>query len=250
MPSHPIRVLLVEDHAINQTVLLRLLGRLGCECAVAEDGVVALEMVAPSYALVLMDCSMPRMDGWEATQRIRALPGPVARLPIVALTAHATPADRARCLDAGMNAWLTKPIVVDALVDVLRTYTCWTEAPTDRVVEGVLDPVVVQQLLVLAGPDDPAFLEGLLDEFDDTIDRTLAEARTQQSQARPNEVRRTLHRLKSASATVGTIRLTQACARFEASDEGVIGAHGTAWLDVVYHEAALARTALRAAVAG
>ncbi|MFW6354160.1 MAG: PAS domain S-box protein [Verrucomicrobiota bacterium] len=105
------RVLVVEDNKVNQRVALTLLEQLGYTADCAEHGREALEAVqAEDYGLVLMDCQMPIMDGFEATRRIRALGDAFTRLPIVALTANARPEDRDACLAHGMDAHLTKPI--------------------------------------------------------------------------------------------------------------------------------------------
>ena len=109
-------VLLVEDNTINQQVARETLERLGAAVDVAQNGREAVEMVrAVCYDIVLMDVQMPVMDGLAATGAIRALPGAVD-LPIVALTAHALDEDRDRCLEAGMNDYLTKPLEVDRLL--------------------------------------------------------------------------------------------------------------------------------------
>jgi signal transduction histidine kinase/CheY-like chemotaxis protein len=104
-------VLVVEDNFLNQKVAVAFLERMGCLVRVAWDGSEAVEAVqVRPYDLVLMDCQMPVMDGLEATRRIRQLPGPVADVPIVALTAHALPGDKEQGLAAGMDDYLVKPI--------------------------------------------------------------------------------------------------------------------------------------------
>jgi len=104
------RILLVEDEAINREVSTHLLREVGLEVDVAEDGEQALRMAcAQDYALVLMDMQMPRMDGMEATRRLRRLDG-WKQVPVLALTANAYPEDRQRCLDAGMNDFIIKPV--------------------------------------------------------------------------------------------------------------------------------------------
>jgi CheY-like chemotaxis protein len=115
-------VLLAEDNAINRKVAVRMLEKLGCSVVLAENGRQALERVsAQPFALVLMDCRMPEMDGLEATRRIRALERSQGRaqLPIVALTAHALAADRELCIAAGMNDYISKPVRLESLKQVL-----------------------------------------------------------------------------------------------------------------------------------
>jgi signal transduction histidine kinase len=102
--------LVVEDHPINQRVTAHMLERLGCSVAVAASGDEALTMVsAQRFDLIIMDCQMPGMDGYEATRRIRASIGPNAEAPILAFTASAMPGDRERCIAAGMDGFLKKP---------------------------------------------------------------------------------------------------------------------------------------------
>ncbi|TYC60849.1 response regulator [Zoogloea oleivorans] len=113
------RVLLVEDHPQSQEMLLEMLEILGCSGDVASDGIEAIECVqARSYDLILMDMQMPRMDGLDATRAIRALPGG-CEVPIIALTANAFIEDRQRCLAAGMNSHLGKPVTPAMLATVL-----------------------------------------------------------------------------------------------------------------------------------
>ena len=109
-------VLVAEDNEINRRVLAGMLRRLGCQATFAVDGREAVQMVrSKPFALVLMDCQMPELDGYEATRRIRALGPRQARLPIVALTANVLPSDRDACLAAGMNDFLGKPVKLDVL---------------------------------------------------------------------------------------------------------------------------------------
>lgn len=120
----PSLVLLVEDNLINQKVALHQLSRLGYAAHVASNGEEALKAVAlHDYTLVLMDCQMPLLDGFEATRRIRDAERASGRhLPIIAMTANAAEGDRERCLDAGMDDYLAKPIVRDALASMLRQH--------------------------------------------------------------------------------------------------------------------------------
>ena len=119
----PARVLVVEDNAVNRLVVQAMLERLGMAVVLAEDGAQAVAAVAAErFDLVLMDCQMPVMDGYEAARRIRAAGADGARVPIVALTAHALAEDRQRCADAGMNDYLAKPVTGQALADALRRH--------------------------------------------------------------------------------------------------------------------------------
>jgi CheY-like chemotaxis protein len=125
------RVLVVDDNPINLRVASALVEKAGFVVDTAVDGAKALEAVQhQAYALVLMDCHMPTMDGFEATQRIRALDGEAGRTPIVALTASARQEDLEACRKVGMNDYLAKPVTFAALVEVLaRTRRGATPVP-------------------------------------------------------------------------------------------------------------------------
>jgi two-component system, sensor histidine kinase and response regulator len=122
--SGRVRVLVVEDHAVNRMLATRLLKKFGCEVEIAENGLVACEQTARKpYDLVFMDCQMPEMDGFEATRTIRSRELETGRhLPIVALTANAMSEDRERCLDAGMDDYIPKPY---SAADFERTLSRW-----------------------------------------------------------------------------------------------------------------------------
>ncbi|HEX4229222.1 MAG TPA: ATP-binding protein [Bryobacteraceae bacterium] len=119
----PLRVLLAEDNAVNQKLAARMLQKLGCQVEIANNGVDAIELYSKApFDVVLMDCQMPEMDGYEAAAAIRQIEktSDRNRVSIVALTAHAGSADRDRCLDAGMDIYVTKPISIERLRQVLR----------------------------------------------------------------------------------------------------------------------------------
>jgi len=117
--SHRARILLVEDNPVNQLVAKGILGKLGCEVIVSGHGAQALEQLElHHFDLVLMDCNMPVMDGYEASRQIRQS-GRWPQLPIIALTANAMPEERERCLAAGMSDYLAKPFRREELVGLL-----------------------------------------------------------------------------------------------------------------------------------
>ena len=135
------RILVVEDNAVNQMIAVEFLKRSGFECRVADDGQKGLEaLAAEPYDLVLMDCQMPEMDGFEATRSIRE--GEASgqtfctsggRLPVIALTANAIKGDREKCLEAGMDDYLTKPLHGKTLVSTVNRYLSEATAKAEAV---------------------------------------------------------------------------------------------------------------------
>jgi two-component system sensor histidine kinase/response regulator len=118
-----VRVLLVDDNIINQRLAARLLQHLGCEVAVASSGREAVELVTDQpQDLIIMDCQMPDLDGYEATRRIRELETPDRRTPIVAMTAYAMRGDRERCLAAGMDDYYSKPVTGDDFLEMIQRW--------------------------------------------------------------------------------------------------------------------------------
>lgn len=113
-----VRVLVAEDNAINQKIVRIMLQKAGCDVLAVDDGNKAVEAVQTGqFDLVLMDLHMPQLDGLEATRQIRALQSGAKEVPIIALTASAFTDDRDRCLSAGMNDFITKPIKLDYLLE-------------------------------------------------------------------------------------------------------------------------------------
>jgi CheY-like chemotaxis protein/HPt (histidine-containing phosphotransfer) domain-containing protein len=242
-----IRVLLVEDHPVNQKVVSRMLEQLACAVDVVGDGLLGVQQAQRGYDLILMDCSMPRMDGFEATREIRTMSGRVGTTPIVALTAHATEEDRKRCLDAGMDGWIAKPVSQDQLVSTLRQHTHWSNAfavPTP----GILHEATVRELLVLGGPDDPEFFESLVQEFAHAAEGVIAAAREHVINQEIPELRRATHRLAGAASTIGATRVRGACAPFASVTATDLPRQATEWLASVEREVALATKELLACV--
>ena len=122
LADRSIRILLAEDNIINQKVAQSILGKLGCKADVVANGleaVRALELI--DYDIVLMDCQMPEMDGYQATAMIRNPDSKVLnhKVTIIAMTANAMKGDKEHCIEAGMNDYLSKPVKKDELAELL-----------------------------------------------------------------------------------------------------------------------------------
>lgn len=116
-------ILLVEDNVVNQKVAMAMIKKYGCNVTVAANGAEALQVIPDQrFDLIFMDCQMPIMDGFETTRAIRQMVGEIHDIPIVAMTAHALKEDRQKCLDIGMNDYLSKPIHREELRAVLQKY--------------------------------------------------------------------------------------------------------------------------------
>ena len=132
--ARPLRILLAEDNPVNQRLARLLLEKQGHGVAVAANGAEALEAVGREvFDLVLMDVQMPVMDGLECTRAIRERErGTARRLPVVAMTAHALRADRERCLESGMDGYVSKPVRVRELSEAIERYAATSEAAETR----------------------------------------------------------------------------------------------------------------------
>jgi signal transduction histidine kinase/DNA-binding NarL/FixJ family response regulator/HPt (histidine-containing phosphotransfer) domain-containing protein len=234
------RILVAEDNETNLIVVEALLNLLGVnKVAVAVDGAAAIAGWRDAD-LILMDCQMPNVDGYAATRRIRELERAenLPRLPIVALTAHALAEERQRCLDAGMDDFLTKPVLLHILAETIRrhlpqqivasgstitTATAPLAAPewssTDTAeVPIFIGKMVDETLSALPRERRSAFQQRLLDTFRRGLD-TRIETLCQASATEFDTIRITAHALKSTSAQMGALRLSHACRDLEAAAE-------------------------------
>ena len=122
------RILIAEDNMVNQRVAVRLVQKLGLSADVSVNGVEVLAALQrENYELILMDCQMPEMDGFETTMEIRKLSGPIRHIPIIAMTANAMQGDRERCLACGMNDYLSKPVKPENLAAILDRWLAVVE---------------------------------------------------------------------------------------------------------------------------
>ncbi|MGE0452517.1 MAG: ATP-binding protein [Vicinamibacteria bacterium] len=200
------RVLLAEDHSVNQLVMLRILEKLGYAADVAATGREAVRAALERrYDLVLMDCQMPELDGYEATREIRRRESG-RRTPIVALTASALDGDRARALEAGMDDHLTKPVTPDALASALER---WTRAPAPR---PALDPGVLGELRALT---TPGFVEEAMAMFLASAARSVDRVRGALQRGDLAELERAAHSLRGSCAIIGARPMMELAAALE-----------------------------------
>jgi PAS domain S-box-containing protein len=218
------RVLVVEDNAVNQKVTVRMLGLRGYAADAVGNGLEALEALARGgYDAVLMDCQMPEMDGYEATAEIRRREGPGVHLPIIAMTAHAMQGDREKCLAAGMDGYISKPVGLDVLDAALAQFlrprsevgVRIADAPEPRSVDTDDGPRWSMDVLRLVFETDPAL-------FDDIVATYLAQTATCFDQldaaiaARDvATVRELAHDCKGASANCGMHPIAATMERIE-----------------------------------
>ncbi len=223
-----LRVLVAEDNAINQTVAVRLLERLGYDADIAGDGreVLARLEHAP-YDVVLMDVQMPEMDGLEASRAICARWGASERPRIIAMTADAMQGDREKCLAAGMDDYIVKPVTLDRLAAALtrcqprgRAVASDRSAPPGPGVEGsaveggeTFDRGVLDQLREDVG--GPAALRDVIETFLDKTPAVLGALRDAAARADADGLRKAAHMLKGTSATLGARQLVEQCAELE-----------------------------------
>jgi PAS domain S-box-containing protein len=231
LPGSKARILVAEDQQANQLVMRLLLTKLGLDHAIVGDGQAAIEKLsAGEYALVLMDCQMPRIDGYEATRLIRAgAAGPERQAtPIVALTAHAMASDREKCLEAGMDEYLSKPIRLDALQSVLQRFGIQfvpatpeagpSPAPTSTAA-AVLDPAQLAQLRSLPGRSQVSLLEELVGMALQEMPATLEQLRGHLAHKATKETVQTAHRLAGAAANLGATGLRSLLLQIERAAE-------------------------------
>ena len=220
--SPPLRILVVEDNPINQQLALRMLKRLGYQADLAVDGIEGLAAVhARPYDLVLMDVQMPKLDGLVTSQRIRAELPPERQPHIIALTANAAPGDHERCLAAGMDAYLSKPVSLAALAQALSKFQ---PAPvvvpplarlTPPVAPPTWDPAPLRRLAENLGPNADMLLRELVNSFYDEAGQMLPKLATSLAAGAVTDLRRYAHTLKSHGATFGGLAFEALCRELE-----------------------------------
>jgi PAS domain S-box-containing protein len=219
-------LLVVEDNLVNQKVLLGMLGKLGYRADVASDGYEALDALQRiAYPLVLMDSQMPGLDGFATTARLRQLPGAAGRTVIVAVTAHAMTGERERCLAAGMDDYLSKPVSLDRLSSVLDRWLGMTDTDgAPRAAEAGNEPIEVVPTLDAQALSKLRELESEVPGLvGDVVSTFFAEAPGRLERLRAcaaagdlRALEAAAHGLRGSAGAVGARRLAELCARIEA----------------------------------
>ncbi len=226
-PSPSTRILLAEDNKANQRVIRAILEKAGLQVDIVTNGREAIEATSgKTYGIVLMDISMPMMDGMEATREIRSMGGAMAKVPIVALTAHALSGDRQRFLASGMNDYLTKPIDKSAVLSCISRWTDTiaqhhpdieedtrqTHSPPTKKEPVYVDESVLLQLVRDTSADIvPELLQGYIDDARERL-RQISSA-VEQADAEKLEFE--VHTLGSSAAAHGNMALHQLAREIE-----------------------------------
>ncbi len=262
------RVLVVEDNQVNQRLATKMLERLGCSVDVAADGVEAVDAVfRQPYAAVFMDCQMPELDGYEATEEIRRREAATgrARTPIIAMTAAAMAGDDQRALDSGMDDYLAKPVRLADLGDTLARWlarggnppstptaatstTSMTSATSPTVDLTVLDLTVLGELRALGG-DSEFSLDALFGEFAADAERRLVDLQTSVDEHDVRAALEAAHALKGSAAALGARGLADACRTAEEAAQRGDMATVTDALPQIQRSTRQATVALRAVFA-
>jgi PAS domain S-box-containing protein len=216
-------VLVAEDNAVNQRIAARMLEKLGHRADVVANGAEAVDALRQvPYDLVFMDCQMPVMDGFTAVAAIRAAEDAAARTPVIAMTASAMEADRLRCLDAGMDDYLSKPV---RLHDLAAALTRWLPATSDAAagdpapiadpgaeLEAVLiDESVVDNLRQLG----PGFLAQVVGLFQAGLAERVTALRAAADESNAGALAGLAHSLRGTSGNLGAVEVATTCGRIE-----------------------------------
>ena len=229
------RVLLAEDNEVSQKVARKMMERIGCQVDTAMSGREVLDKLEThDYDLIFMDCQMPEMDGYETTREIRRRTWKAGKTPIIALTAHAMDGDREKCLKAGMDDYISKPVKSEDLKHVIQQWS----RPVARPVEAeprqhssteaarrppqaagsntpVIDEKVINALREYSEPGDNSFIEELFDTFLKTSELHFSEIETALLQRQPNAMMKAAHTLKGGCRNLGGRRMGDLCEKME-----------------------------------
>ena len=211
----PLRILLVEDNAVNQKLALLLLGRLGYRADTANDGVEALRSVRrQKYDVIFMDMHMPEMDGLEASRHIRQIECKGERPWIIALTANALQEDRKRCLEAGMDDFLTKPIQANDLRLALTHRSERVPSPSAPAAPGVDEWALPEYLREILAEDSATGAE-LIQMFRTDAEASIGSMEQAVANGNMQAALRVLHSLKGSCGQMGSVGVARLCGELE-----------------------------------
>jgi len=202
-------ILVVDDNDINQMVATGILSRLGFHIHTAENGKIALEKLAMrKYSMILMDCQMPVMDGFETTRAIRKMDSTTSyyNIPIIAMTANAIQGDREKCLAAGMDDYISKPLLSEDLVDIVYRWKQNSPTPMNKTIPTKKKmPLFDRSALLQRIMNDEEMMLTILDSFNNNI--SDIEKKLEQSIRAGNfsDIQLHAHSIKGAAATVSAI---------------------------------------------
>jgi two-component system sensor histidine kinase/response regulator len=217
------RLLIAEDNATNQMLAVAMLDKIGYDADVVANGAEAVEALARiAYPAVLMDCRMPKVDGFDATREIRCREGSGHRTPIIAMTADATAGDRERCLEAGMDDYVSKPVDIGVLSAIVRRWVIDEGgSPPAGAIRGpasvaALDPGRISQLRDLQRKGESDVLAWIVHPFLERTSINLAALRAALADLDAVALQQTAHALKGSSANLGALSLAALCGELEA----------------------------------
>jgi len=220
-----IRILIAEDNLINREVALNQLQSLGYSPDIVINGREAVETVkSQKYDLVLMDCQMPEMDGFEATAEIRSFEGDSRHTAIIAMTANALEGDREKCLAAGMDDYLSKPVKIDALKQMLEHWTSSANAQAKETTEEtdtkkdsleIVDASVLDSYRMLQQPGKPDLVNRLINLFIEGADKNLSLLKTSVANGNIEEIKREAHSIKGSAGNIGARQMAALCLELE-----------------------------------
>ncbi|MDX1546732.1 MAG: response regulator, partial [Rhodothermales bacterium] len=219
-------LLVVEDNPVNQLVAIRHLERLGYRADVAANGREALDALERhAYALVLMDCQMPEMDGYTATATLRRREGDGPRTPVIAMTAHAMEGDREACLRAGMDDYMSKPVKGEILEEIIARWLNRKPAPPPPEPPAPFSMLLPSdhhlveciraRLDEFGAADDPELIESLMHTFITHSEESLAAKRTALDDGDPVALTNAAHSLKGSCLNLGLHDLARCCEGLE-----------------------------------
>ena len=262
-PQFDARVLLAEDNAVNQEVAIGMLEAMGCQIVTTSNGREAVERFARErFDLVLMDCEMPVMDGYEAARRIRELErlvGPTGtdgtppRTPIVAITAHALTAVHEKCLQVGMDDFLVKPFDERRLAGALRRWLAGRERPrgattiaaAPSAAAPALDLAALEQIRALQDDGGVSLLRRVVAQFSVTAPALTATIHENVVAGNAEAVRQAAHSLKSSAGAIGAALLARCCAEIESTAQSAGTTAVASLLEALDAELAAAQRSLQ-----